>query len=162
EIVRPGPPPTPTAGPSAQSAAPPRAPRPAEAPRFPLQLPAGLEQVLPLNKARSYHGDGIRVVHCPAEKERQYGSCGNLLFGGLAMFGSHLRGTLRFRFAPPAKGVSRFEIDWGDGLAGDDGVLAAPQFFRLPVRGVRVGHWPGTVLAGDLDLATGEATNLDV
>jgi hypothetical protein len=137
-------------------------PLPSGITRLPLRLPPGLEQVLPLNKSRSYHGDGIRIAHCPGERVRQYGSCGNQLFGGLALFGSHLSGSLRFRFTPPTNGVTRFEIDWGDGLAGDDSVLSAPQFFRLPVTRVRVLHWPGAVLSGHLNLETGEVTDLDV
>jgi hypothetical protein len=126
-----------------------------------LRLPASLEQVLPLNKALSYHGDGIRIVHCQDDKESRYGSCARLLFGGLAMFGSHLRGSLRIKFSPPVSQVTHFEVNWGDGLVGDDGVLSAPQFFRLPVLQPRVFHWPGTVGSGDLNLETGEVSNLD-
>src|SRR5262249_16061004 len=55
-----------------------------------IRLPPGLEQSLPLNKHMSYHGDGIRIVHCQDDNETKYGGCGNLLFGGLALFGSHL------------------------------------------------------------------------
>jgi hypothetical protein len=147
------------------TAAPP-APAPAAAvPAAPsaggLRLPAGLVQELPLNKSLSYHGDGIRVVHCRDDREAQYGSCAAPLFGGLALFGSHLSGSLRFQFTPPQGGTAHFTMSWGDGLAGDDGVLAAPQFFRLPVRQARVIHWPGTVVSGDVDLETGEVSNLD-
>jgi hypothetical protein len=126
-----------------------------------LRLPPGLEQVLPLNKSLSFHGDGIRIVHCSDDKEAQYGGCASLLFGGLALFGSHLRGSLRIKFSPPAHGVTHFQVDWGDGLVGDDGILTAPQFFRLPALRPRVVHWPETVVSGDLNLASGEVTNLD-
>jgi hypothetical protein len=133
-----------------------------EAPsRLPLQLPQGLEQVLPLNGSLSYHGDALRPVHCRDERASRYGGCGQLLFGGLAMLGSQLSGSLRITFAPPADQVSHFEVDWGDGLLGENGVLSAPQYFRLPVPGPRVLHWPGTVASGDLNLETGEVSNLD-
>jgi hypothetical protein len=146
----------PTAAPKAQTAAP-----PSGASRQALRLPPGLEQQLSLNHAFSYHGDAIRAVHCPDQKESRFGSCGKLLFGGLAMFGSHVSGDLHMKFTPPVDGVTHFEIDWGDGLVGDDGILSAPQFFRLPASQARVLHWPGTVVSGDLNLETAEVTNLD-
>ena len=126
-----------------------------------LRLPPGLEQVLPLNKALSYHGDGIRIVHCADDREAQYGGCANLLFGGLALYGSHLSGSLRIRFSRPANQMTHFTVDWGEGLDADDGVLSAPHFFRLPALRARVIHWPGTIASGDLNLATGEVSNID-
>lgn len=134
-----------------------------DGPRSPqtLRLPAQLKQVLPLNKARSFYGDNLRAVHCREDRDSRYGSCGNLLFGGLAMLGSHLSGSVRFQFSPPINHVTRFTMNWGDGLVGDDGMLSAPQFFRLPVRNARVTHWPGTLVSGDLNLETGAVTNFD-
>jgi hypothetical protein len=126
-----------------------------------LRLPPGLEQVLPLNKGLSYHGDGIRVAHCADDREAEYGGCADLPFGGLALFGSHLSGLLHICFSPPTSQVTHFTVDWGDGLDADDGILSAPRFFRLPALRARVIHWPGTVVSGDLNLDTGEVSNLD-
>ena len=39
--------------------------------------------------------------------------------------------------------VTRFEVTHGEGLVGDDGVLAAPQLFRLPSVMNRVTDVPG-------------------
>jgi len=50
-----------------------------------LQLPPGLEQVLPLNAAMSYFGDAISAQNCRTPQTIQWGSGGNLFFGGLAM-----------------------------------------------------------------------------
>jgi hypothetical protein len=144
------------------AAAPAAAPSAAAPSQQPLRLPPGLEQVLPLNKSLSYLGDALRPVHCQDERESRYGSCGKLLFGGLAMLGSHLCGSLHIRFTPPADQLTHFEVDWGEGLDGEDGVLSAPQYFRLMVPRPRVLHWPGTVVSGDLNLETGDVSNLDV
>jgi hypothetical protein len=133
--------------------------QPSPAPR--LQLPPGLEQVLPLSKAASYFGDAIRAMNCVNEKESQYGSCGVLLFGGLAMVDSHLDGYIRLTFSEPVDDITHFEVTHGDGLVGDDGVLAAPQFFRLPVLQNRVQDISGLVSSGDLNLKTGQVTNLN-
>ena len=65
------------------------------------------------------------------------------------------------RFSPPVGDVTRFELDFLEGLAGDDGVLSAPVYFRLPVLQSRVVLWPGTVASGLLNLATGEVSQLD-
>jgi hypothetical protein len=159
----PTPSPPPPAPPSTAPAVAPRAgwpPPPARPAR--LELPPGLEQTLPLSKRASYHGDAIRIVHCNDEKTSRYGSSGDLFFGGLVLYDSHLSGELHLRFAPPAGDVSHFEISLGEGLIGDDGVLAAPQFFRWPVLGARVSDDPAMVSSGDLDLATGEVSNLQV
>jgi len=52
-------------------------------PKLPLQLPPGLEQVLPLSKTASYFGDGIGALDCHDPIGIQWGSCGNPIFGGL-------------------------------------------------------------------------------
>jgi len=118
---------------------------------MPLQLPPGLEQVLPLSKAASYFGDAIRAVNCRNDKDSQYGSCGSLLFGGLAMVDSHLTGTSGSKFTPPVSNITHFEVTHGDGLAGDDGVLTAPQFFKMPVLRNGVQDIPGLACSGDLN-----------
>lgn len=133
-----------------------------EVPPGPLELPPGLVQTLPLASGASYFGDGIRAVHCRSERDVGYGSCGDLLFGGLAMVDSHLSGEITLRFQPPVDGVSHFEVDFGPGFSGEDAVLAAPQGFRMPFLHNRADPVPGKVSSGDLVLATGEVRNLAV
>jgi len=128
---------------------------PAPPPRQPITLPPSMEVVLQLNPERSYFGDALRAVDCQDPREVQYGSCAGVLFGGLALVDSHLHGQLRIRFAPPVGNRSRFELSVGDGLAGDDGTLAAPQFYKLPAQQNRVADYPGTVSTGWVDLSTG-------
>lgn len=128
-----------------------------------LKLPVGREQVLSLNKEASYFGDAIRAVNCKNKVDADYGSSGDLLFGGLAMTDSHLDGYLRFKFSEPVDNVTHFEVFHGgeSGLVGDDGVLSAPTFFKLPVRLNQVKDDPEVISSGDLNLETGEVTNLD-
>jgi hypothetical protein len=126
-----------------------------------LQLPARLEQVLPLSKAASYFGDGIAAQNARDERTIQWGG-GSLLFGGLAIVDTHLEGDLRLRFSPPEGDLTRFEVSFLDGLRGDDAVLAAPQFFRMAFQQSRVDEVPGQVSSGTLNLATGEVTDLTV
>jgi hypothetical protein len=124
-----------------------------------LELPPGLEQTLPISHAASYYGDAIRPVHCRHENERMFGSGRELLFGGLAMVDSHLSGEIRIRFSKPVNDVTHFEVSHGN-LEGDDGTLAAPQFFKLPARRNVVRDDDKLVSSGDLDLATGKVSNL--
>lgn len=135
---------------------------PPPAPALPLRLPPGLRQRLPLARSNSYHGDAIRIVHCDDPRSAQFGASGDLYFGGLVLYDSHLSGELELRFSPPQGSVSHFEIELVGELNGDDGVLAAPQLFRWPVLGATVSPAPGFVSSGDLDLATGEVSNLEV
>ncbi len=125
----------------------------------PLELPAGGEVVLTLNKERSYFGDALRAVDCLEPQAAQFGACGGVLFGGLAMMDSHLSGQVRIRFSPPVNQsghtLSQIEISVMDGLQGDDGVLAAPQLYKLPGQRQRVADFPGLVSRGLLDLTTG-------
>jgi hypothetical protein len=126
-----------------------------------LRLPSSMDQTLPLSYRASYHGDAIRVVDCSDEEDSRLGSCAGVLFGGPVLFDSHLSGTLRIRFSPPQDDLTNFTISF-DPLAGDDGVLSAPMFFRWPVQECRVVCEPGTMSTGTLDLVTGEVTNLTV
>jgi hypothetical protein len=138
-------------------------PRPSEGStpdRWKLQLPPGLEQELPLNKAASYYGDALRAVHTVDGQEAAFGLTGKLLFGGLALLDSPLRGSVRIKFSPPVNDVSHFEVTHGSGLAGDDSRLSAPQFFKLAAVGHRVMDSAAERSSGDLDLVTGEVTNL--
>lgn len=128
----------------------------------PLRLPAGLEQTLPLSKAASYFGDGIGAVNCSDPQGIQFGSCGNWLFGGLAMVDSHLSGNIRIRFTPPQNNVTSFQIYFEGGLVGDDAVLTTPQFFKMWFQQARVDEVPGLVSSGKLDLTTGLISDLQV
>lgn len=127
-----------------------------------LRLPPGLEQVLPLSAAASYFGDGITPLNCRDPQGVQTGGCGRMLFGGLAMVDSHLSGRLRIRFTPPQNDVTRFEVSFMEGFAGEDTVLAAPQFFKMTFQQARVDDVPGMVSSGTLNLATGEVSDLNV
>jgi hypothetical protein len=122
-----------------------------------LQLPPGLEQVLPLSRAASYFGDGIAALDCQDERDIPWGSCNNLLFGGLAMVDSHLSGSIRIKFSPPVDGVCDFEVSYESGFVGEDSVLTTPRFFKMPFQHNRVDAVPGTISSGKLDLRTGEA-----
>ena len=131
----------------------------------PLTLPAGLEQTLPINKEWSYFGDALRAVDAPHDKPflaafPPFGASGNTLFGGLAMTDSHLQGDLHIKFSEPdARNVTRFEVYHPGGLVGDDGVLAAPLFFKLPSQLNTITDVPGLASSGELDLNTGLVTN---
>ena len=129
-------------------------------PTLPLRLPATRFQTLPLNHDSSYYGDAIRAIHCRTPEEAQWGKGRELLFGGLAMLNSHLRGNICIRFNEPVNQISHFEVSHADGLTGEDGLLTAPQFFKLPVCHNSVKDDPALISSGDLNLATGEATNL--
>jgi hypothetical protein len=122
-----------------------------------LRLPPGLEQVLPLSKAASYFGDGISALDCQDEQGIQWGSCNNLLFGGLAMVDSHLSGSVRIKFSPPVDNVCDFEVYYEGGFVGQDSVLTTPRFFKMPFQQTRVDAVPGIISSGKLDLRSGEA-----
>ena len=127
-----------------------------------LRLPPNLEQTLPLNKAASYFGDGIGAVNCHDAQGIQFGSCGNWLFGGLAMVDSHLSGNLRIRFTPPENNITTFELSFEGGFAGDDAVLTTPQYFKMWFQQARVDQAPGLISSGKLDLTTGLISDLQV
>ena len=127
-----------------------------------LRLPPNLEQTLPLSKAASYFGDGIGAVNCRDPQGIQFGSCGNWLFGGLAMVDSHLSGYLRIRFTPPQNNVTTFQLSFEGGFAGDDAVLTTPQYFKMWFQQPRVDEVPGLISSGKLDLTTGLISDLQV
>jgi hypothetical protein len=56
--------------------------------------------------------------------------------------------------------VTHFEVTHGEGLAGSDGTLAAPQWYKLPNIMNSVTDVPGMVSSGDLNLETGDVANL--
>lgn len=132
-----------------------------EEPKLPLELPPRLEQVLPLSKTASYFGDGIGALDCHDPIGIQWG-CGSPIFGGLAMVDSHLSGSLRIKFTEPVNNVSHFEISFEDGFQGEDSVLAAPQFFKMPFQQNRVDQVPDTISSGNLNLETGDVSDLTV
>ncbi len=130
--------------------------------QFVIQLPPGLEQTLPLNKDKSYFGDGIGAVDCREPRGIQWGSCGNYLFGGLAMVDSHLSGHLHIGFSPPQNGLTTFTVSFPEGLSGDDSVLTTPVMFKMAFQQARVDAVPGTVSTGVLNLLTGEVSDLKI
>ena len=133
-----------------------------QAPPLPLRLPPDLGQVLPLNKSASYFGDGIAPLNCRDQQGIQWGSCGSLLFGGLAMVDSHLTGSIRIKFSPPANNLTQFQVSFLDGFVGDDAVLVTPQFFKMAFQQSRVDEVQGQVSSGTLNLATGEVSDLKI
>lgn len=130
-------------------------------PATPLQLPPGLVQELPINSRVSYFGDALRAVDCPADDDNPFGTCGNLLFGGLALTDAHISGPVRIRFYPLPRNRARFEVSHPRGFGGELGTLSAPQFFRMPVEANLVRDpFDLIVSEGELDLVTGEVTDL--
>ena len=123
-------------------------------------LPSGLDQAIPLNHKGSYGTEIARIVDCPEEDDHSFGTCGNDLCGGVVMVGSHLEGSVRVVFSPPVDNVSHFQFFFGL-VRGDDSTLTAPRLFgEFPQTGVELRDVPDDVSAGDLNLLTGEVTNL--
>src|SRR5438105_93611 len=102
----------------------------------PLKLPPGNVETLPLNHEGSFFGDQFRIVDCspdvtpafpgdtPADEVR-FGICGNQLFGGPALFDSHLAGNLTIEFFPTSATTAHFVVSMHV-LYGDDGTVTAP------------------------------------
>jgi hypothetical protein len=132
--------------------------KPAWKPGDRLTLPPTLEQTLPLSRG-SYFGDAIRAANCRQKKDQMFGSGRELLFGGLCLVDSHLKGQIRIKFSEPKDDVTHFQVFHGR-LEGEDGTLAAPQFFKLPALRNEVRDDDALVSSGDLNLATGKVSNL--
>jgi len=135
--------------------------------KTPLRLPPGLRQILPVNQSASYYGDALRVVDCPDDKPLpgfegypSFGTCGNVLFGGLAMGDANIKGEVQIKFSDARDNITHFEITHPRMLIGEDTTLIAPKLFRLPMRLNVLRDAPGLVSSGDLDLNTGRVTNL--
>lgn len=129
--------------------------------RWTLRLPPGMVQVLPIESRASYYGDALRPVHSTDPAEVALGLTGKLLFRGLALLDSHLHGKVRIRFFPPVDDITHFEVTHpGGGLSADDGMLSAPVFFRLAAVQHKVMDSTSEISSGDLNLVTGEVTNL--
>jgi hypothetical protein len=129
--------------------------------RWTMRLPPGMVQVLPLDSHASFYGDALRPVHTTIAAEQEYGISGRLLFKGFALLDSHLHGRVRIKFYPPVDNVAHFEVTHpGGGLSADDGLLSAPVFFKLAAVQHKVMDSTAELSTGDLNLITGEVTNL--
>ncbi len=127
----------------------------------PLVLPPGNVEVLPINSNGSYMGDAPRIVDCPKDADNPFGACGNLLFGGKALWNSHLSGYVQIRFYPPFNSISHFEISHPFNLTGTDSIMSTPQLYKYPVTGNVILDTFDSYSSGDLNLLTGEVTNLN-
>jgi hypothetical protein len=127
----------------------------------PLRLPPGLVQTLPVNRAGSYIADAVRVQDCPDDKDNPFGTCSSSLFGGYAMWSTHVTGFVEIRFYPPRNGISHFEVSHPGNLVGDDTDMQAPMFYEMPVQENRVLDAFEEITSGDLNLNTGEVRNLE-
>ncbi|HWF09712.1 MAG TPA: hypothetical protein VG297_14685 [Bryobacteraceae bacterium] len=130
----------------------------------PLVLPPGNVETLPINPDISFYGDQFRIVDCspdvtpafpnePIASEVGFGICGNQLFGGVAIFDSHLHGSLTFQFIPTSATTAHFVVSMHS-LFGDDGTVTAPLGYNFPVTHNEVSD--ALVLSsGDVDLISG-------
>jgi len=97
----------------------------------PLKLPPGLVETLLIDQAGSYMGDAVRIPDCQDKDDAPFFVCGNVLFGGLGLWNTHLKGAIEIRFYPPINDVSHFEISHPFDLTGDDVVLRTPAVLRV-------------------------------
>ena len=106
-------------------------------------LPPGNVETLPINHDLSFYGDQFRIVDCapdvtpafPSETiaaEVGFGTCGNQLFGGPALFDSHLQGNLTIQFFPISATTAHVVVQQHT-LTGDDGTVTAPLGYSFPV-----------------------------
>jgi hypothetical protein len=126
----------------------------------PLQLPPGGMEVLQVDTAGSYMGDAVRIVDCPNDADNPFGVCGNVIFGGLGLWNSHLTGVIQIRFNPPVNNISHFEISHPFNLRGNDTTMTAPQLYQMGVISNILLDSFNDYSSGDLNLVTGEVTNL--
>jgi hypothetical protein len=126
----------------------------------PLQLPAGGFETIPISKASSYYGDAVRLVDCPHDQDNPFGSCANEIMGGDAIYDSHLSGYIQIKFYTPIHGISHFEITTPSNFVGDPTVMKAPLLYQFPISQSFVFDAIGGYSSGDLNLNTGEVTNL--
>ena len=127
----------------------------------PLTLPPGNDEILPIAKSSSYLGDAIRIVDCPDQKDQPFGTCGNLVFGGPALFNTHLSGLIRIKFDNPVNNVAHFTITHPNNIVGDDVFMSAPQLYEYGIGQNRILDDFDEYSQGDLNLITGEVTNLN-
>lgn len=126
----------------------------------PLRLPPGLIQVLPVARSGSYLADAVRVQDCPEDSDNPFGTCSSSLLGGYAMWASPVTGFVEIRFSPPRNGISHFEVAHPGNLVGADTSIKAPFLYDMPVNENRMLDAFEQVSAGDLNLLTGEVTNM--
>ncbi|MEZ5400220.1 MAG: hypothetical protein R2729_11170 [Bryobacteraceae bacterium] len=126
----------------------------------PLRLPPGNRQVLEIDPRASYMADVLRIADCPEDEFNPFGTCANELFGGPATYLTPLRGSVEVRFDAPDRGIVHFYLEHPRNLTGRDTRFLAPQLYRLPVRENYIFDGIGKISEGDLNLATGEVTNL--
>ena len=127
----------------------------------PLRLPPGLIESLPIVKDASFFGDAVKVMDCdPEQPTTPLGLCSNQMFGGLALMSSHLQGTIQIQFYPPFNNLAHFEVSHLTNLQGDDTVMKAPQFYEMPVQHNYILDPFSNLSSGDLNLITGQVTNL--
>lgn len=125
----------------------------------PLTLPPAMVEILPINPDSAYMADSIRIVDCPLPGDNPFGTCGNVLFGGFALYASQLKGNVQVQFYPPTQGIAHFEITTPGNLNGNDAPMVAPQLYSFPVQQNTVFDAFQQVSNGDLNLNTGEVTN---
>ena len=126
----------------------------------PLKLPPGLTQTLPLNSRASYYGDSVRIVDCPKDSDNPFGTCGNLIFGGIAMYASQLTGFVQIDFDPPHRNIAHFYISHPGDLRGQPTKIKAPQMYEFPLQENVVFDAFDGDSEGDLNLLTGEVKYL--
>lgn len=137
-------------------------PQPTDKPlAVPLTLPPGNIEVLNINSDGSFMGDAPRIVDCPNNADNPFGVCGNLLFGGVGLWNSHLSGAIQIRFFPPVRNISHFEISHPFDLTGTDSVLSTPQLYQYPAKENVILDTFNGYSSGDLNLVTGQVTNLN-
>lgn len=127
----------------------------------PLKLPPGRFQVLPIQRSSSYMADAVKILNCPDDKFNPLGTCGDVRYGGLAMFATPLEGFIQARFFPPVNNVSHFEISHPGNLKGPDAIMRAPILYAMALRENTVIDPLGEFTTGDLNLLTGEVKNLN-
>ncbi|NDJ10756.1 MAG: hypothetical protein EBY17_06130 [Acidobacteriia bacterium] len=127
----------------------------------PLKLPQSLFQVLPVDKEGSFMGDAVRITDCPKNTDNPLGTCGAVQFGGVALYNSHLSGPIQVRFSPPVNNISHFEISHPFDLTGPDVVMRAPQLYLFGATKNAVLDSFNNYSSGNLNLLTGEVTNLN-
>jgi hypothetical protein len=126
----------------------------------PLKLPPGLVQTLQVDKEGTYMGDAVRIADCGKKEDAPFFVCGNVLFGGLGLWNTHLKGAIQIRFFPPRNDISHFEITHPFNLTGDDVVLRTPQFYAFGATSNALLDEFNQVSSGDLNLVSGEVTNM--
>ena len=126
----------------------------------PLTLPPGLVQTLPVDTTGTYMGDAVRIPDCPSNADAPFGLCGNVLFGGLGLWNTHLEGLIQIRFFPPVNNIAHFQISHPNNLTGPDVVLRTPQFYAFGAVDNALIDQFDQYSSGDLNLITGEVTNM--